>query len=344
MNMLPSLIKKLTGYPKRSSDLNLLRGSDLFDANWYLANNPDVSKTKADPLLHYYRYGGFEGRDPGPKFSSSWYLSSYEDVKKAGINPLIHYLKYGQKEGRAAQPNIRTNTILKNTKSYPKLLQDKLDLIDFTFTSLKARSFADLGGVWGVEGGYTFYSLDKYDLTSAVMVDTHPTHYFKEESRQYTQLRFIQGDFGDEHSVRRVGQVDAIFLFDVLLHQVAPDWTRILEMYAPQVRCLIIYNQQWIGSNHTVRLLDLGEEEYFQNVPHSPSEKTYDMLFQKLDQKHPDHDKPWRDVHHIWQWGITDLDLQNKVESLGFRMQFYKNCGQVGNLKNFENHAFVFSK
>src|SRR5436190_18792549 len=131
MNMLPSLIKKITGYPKRSSDLHLLRGSDLFDANWYLANNPDVSKTKVDPLLHYYRYGGFEGRDPGPKFSSSWYLSSYEDVKKAGINPLVHYLKHGQKEGRAAQPNTRTNKLLKSTKSHQKLLQDKLDLVDF---------------------------------------------------------------------------------------------------------------------------------------------------------------------------------------------------------------------
>lgn len=83
--------------------MNLLRESDLFDANWYLANNPDVAKTKIDPLLHYYRHGAFEGRDPGPKFSSSWYLDSYEDVKKAGINPLVHYLKYGRTEGRSAR-------------------------------------------------------------------------------------------------------------------------------------------------------------------------------------------------------------------------------------------------
>lgn len=342
--MFLSQIRKITKYTKRSSDLHLLRESALFDSNWYLANNPDVAKAKADPVLHYYRHGGFEGRDPSPGFSSNWYLNAYEDVKKAGINPLVHYLRYGQKEGRLAQSITGPNKVLKSRKSDPKFLQDKFDLIDFTFTSLEARSFADLGGVWGVEGGYTFYTLDKYDLTHAVLVDTHPTDFFKEESRQYPQLKFIQGNFGDERTVREVGQVDAIFLFDVLLHQVAPDWDRILEMYSPQVRCLIIYNQQWIGSNHTLRLLDLGEEEYFQNVPYSRSKKPYDMLFQKLNEKHPDHDRMWKDVHHIWQWGITDLDLQSKVESLGFRMQFYKNCGQVGNLKNFENHAYVFKK
>lgn len=154
----------------------------------------------------------------------------------------------------------------------------------------------------------------------------------------------MQGNFGDKHIAREVGQVDAIILFDVLLHQVTPDWDQILEMYAPQTQCLIIFNQQWIGSNFTVRLLDLGEKEYFQNVPHTSTEKPYDDLFQKLYQKHPDHDRIWKDVHHIWQWGITDDDLLSKVEVLGFRMQFYKNCGKIGNLNNFENHAFVFSK
>jgi hypothetical protein len=83
--------------------LYLIRTSGLFDKNWYLANNPDVAQAKADPLLHYLRNGGFEGRDPVPGFSSKWYLDTYEDVKRAGINPLVHYLQYGKKEGRLAQ-------------------------------------------------------------------------------------------------------------------------------------------------------------------------------------------------------------------------------------------------
>jgi hypothetical protein len=262
------------------------------------------------------------------KAMRNWILS------KAGWSWGSRYIKYGCE----AQPLRGKN------KFRSELLQDKIDLIDFTFTSLKAQSFADLGGIWGVNGGYTFYALAKYDITSAVLVDTHPTVIFKEQSRNYKQLRFIHGNFGDEQAVHDVGQVDAVFLFDVLLHQVAPDWNEVIEMYAPRAQCLVIYNQQWVHSNRTIRLLELGEEEYFQNVPHGRTEAPYDNLFQKLNQKHPDHGRPWKDVHHIWQWGITDADLQSKIEGLGFRMQFYKNCGKFGNLENFENHAYVFSR
>jgi hypothetical protein len=224
------------------------------------------------------------------------------------------------------------------------LLQAKLDLIDFACSQFNLHTFADLGGVWGVEGGYTFYTLEKHDVSSASLVDTHPTDVVQRRARKFAQLRVVTGNFGDKMIVRKVGDVDAIFLFDVLLHQVAPDWDRILEMYARRTKCFIIYNQQWIGSEQTVRLLELGEEEYFRNVPHQRTEKPYDSLFQKLEEKHPDHDRPWKDVHHIWQWGITDTDLRVKVESLGFRLQFRKNCGRFGTLPNFENHAFVFTK
>lgn len=224
------------------------------------------------------------------------------------------------------------------------LLQDKIDLIDFAFSRLNLHSFADLGGVWGVEGGYTFYTLNKYDISMATLVDTHPTDIFNSLAQEFTLLKFIRGNFGDEEIVHKVGEVDAIFLFDVLLHQVSPDWDHILEMYASQTKCFIIYNQQWIGSEQTVRLLELGEEEYFKNVPHNITEPPYNNLFQKLEEKHPDHDRRWKDVHHIWQWGITDSELTAKVKSLGFRLQFMMNCGNFGNLANFENHAFVFSK
>ena len=229
-------------------------------------------------------------------------------------------------------------------KSYQNLKKEKIKLIDFTFSRFDVHSFADLGGVWGVEGGYTFYTLEKKNVSAATLVDTHPTDAVLKRAMKFPQLKLITGNFGDEETARNVGDVDVIFLFDVLLHQVSPDWHNILELYADQTNCFVIYNQQWIGSEHTVRLLELGEDEYFKNVPHELKEKPFDNLFQKLEEKHPHHDKPWRDVHHIWQWGITDVDLRAKVESLGFRLQFMKNCGQFGKLENFENHAFVFTK
>lgn len=226
----------------------------------------------------------------------------------------------------------------------PLLIQSKLDIIDFAIKRLGVRSFADLGGVWGVAAGYTFYALDR-GAAEGVLVDTHPTETVLERAQNYPNLRVIRGNFGTERVAAQVGQVDAVFLFDILLHQVSPDWDRILELYANQVQCFLIYNPQWVGRGRRVRLLDLGEEEYFRNVPHSSDEGIYAGLFAKLDTPHPDHDgRRLRDVHHIWQWGIADSDLLEKVEELGFRFRFFTNDGQFGRLGNFENHAFVFSR
>jgi hypothetical protein len=86
-------------------------------------------------------------------------------------------------------------------------------------------------------------------------------------------------------------------LFDVLLHQVKPDWDEVLALYAKYARTFLIYNRQWTGEK-SVRLLDLGRGEYFRNVPHSPAEPPYDTLFDKLDETHPEHGRPWRDAHH----------------------------------------------
>ncbi|REO51533.1 hypothetical protein DSI97_08720, partial [Mycobacterium tuberculosis] len=174
------------------------------------------------------------------------------------------------------------------------LVRGKINLIDRAFTSCRIESFADLGAVWGVEGAYTFRALDKYPVKEAVLVDGRITPTVAARANSYPQLRVIEGNFGDQEIADKVGNVDALFLFDVLLHQVSPDWDTILDMYAKNVRCLLIYNQQWIGSTTTVRLLDLGEKHYFRNVPHSKLNKAYRDLFQKLDKKHPDHDKPWR--------------------------------------------------
>jgi hypothetical protein len=222
------------------------------------------------------------------------------------------------------------------------LVQDKIDIIDQAFSSFGVQSFADLGCVWGVEGGYTFHALDTHTVKDAVMVDTNFTSIVNDRAKNYPQLRLVNGNFGSQTAVDQVGKVDAVFLFDVLLHQVAPDWDTILEMYAKNVRVFVIYNQQWTGSDTTVRLLDLGEKEYFRNVPGDPKEEPYKDLFKKLDEKHPYADTQWRDVHSIWQWGITDDDLELTAARLGFKLRYKKWGGKWG--ENFENQAFIFSR
>lgn len=83
-----------------NKDLALIRSSGLFDEAWYLTNNPDVAKTKEDPLLHYLERGANESRDPNPYFSNDWYRKS---IRNAKINPLLHYVRSGKKEGRKTQ-------------------------------------------------------------------------------------------------------------------------------------------------------------------------------------------------------------------------------------------------
>ena len=87
---------------RRVAERSLIVSSGLFDAEYYLAQNPDVAKAGVDTLEHYLKHGGFEGRNPSSAFDSASYLKSYADVQSAGINPLLHYLLFGFSEDRNA--------------------------------------------------------------------------------------------------------------------------------------------------------------------------------------------------------------------------------------------------
>ncbi len=116
----------------------LVRGTELFDADWYLSVNPDVRGDGVDPLQHYVRHGDREGRQPIALFDPSYYrahatgaglelnallhyrllgrffktspsawfdvdyyLRQNRDVARAGIDPLLHYLYRGGLDGRS---------------------------------------------------------------------------------------------------------------------------------------------------------------------------------------------------------------------------------------------------
>ncbi|WP_227870955.1 class I SAM-dependent methyltransferase [Orrella marina] len=75
--------------------VELIENSREFDAKWYLEKYPDVAKhpefSKA-PARHYLKFGGFEGRDPGPGFDSAHYLDTHSELKASRTNPLVHFL------------------------------------------------------------------------------------------------------------------------------------------------------------------------------------------------------------------------------------------------------------
>jgi len=95
---------RIRRYYRLGENLAIIRNSELFDASWYLEQNPDVAQAGIDPVRHYLLHGGFEGRDPSRHFSSVGYLERFQDVQGAGVNPLVHYLLYGNDEGRLPYP------------------------------------------------------------------------------------------------------------------------------------------------------------------------------------------------------------------------------------------------
>ena len=84
-----------------------LNATVLFDAQYYLACNPDVAASGQNPLEHYLLNGASEGRDPHPLFDTAYYLSQGPVISE-GISPLAHYLLHGASEGRDPHPLFDT--------------------------------------------------------------------------------------------------------------------------------------------------------------------------------------------------------------------------------------------
>jgi glycosyltransferase involved in cell wall biosynthesis len=83
-----------------SMELEAVRASGLFLADWYLERHTEVSVAGLDPVEYYCRQGWRQGDQPNPYFDPVFYLSTNQDVARAGVNPLLHYLLHGDQEGR----------------------------------------------------------------------------------------------------------------------------------------------------------------------------------------------------------------------------------------------------
>ncbi len=94
-----------------------------FDRDWYLATYPDVAASGVDPVMHYDKFGAFEGRfinaqDQAQRtadaqrfannpyaFDPAYYLRTNPDVANAiagtHMTPQQHFQQYGMAEGRS---------------------------------------------------------------------------------------------------------------------------------------------------------------------------------------------------------------------------------------------------
>ncbi len=232
------------------------------------------------------------------------------------------------------------------TAVYPDLMIGKKELIDVAFSQYSIRSIADIGGagpIGGVQGGYAFYCCEQYGIQDSFIVDGFLSNETEARIRNNSAVTFVQGNFDDKKVLDRIGNVDAVFFFDVLLHQVKPDWQEILALYAKHAKIFLIYNQQYTVSRHSVRLIDLGEDGYLRNVLYTKDSPHAKDFFERPNERMPGTDRLFRDTREVWQWGITDSDVIDVMRSLGFSLQWSKNYGHYGSLPDIEEHAFLFA-
>ncbi|OXY82108.1 hypothetical protein B6S08_00805 [Oceanimonas doudoroffii] len=90
---------------KQGAEERLLCHSGLFNAEWYLLQNPDVAAAGMSPVRHYLLHGWREGREPGPAFDTGYYLEQQPGAASANMAPLLHYLQVGKAQG--ATPKLQ---------------------------------------------------------------------------------------------------------------------------------------------------------------------------------------------------------------------------------------------
>lgn len=221
---------------------------------------------------------------------------------------------------------------------------NKTDLISLAIDRYRLKSIIDVGACWGVNGGYTFHALASGKIERAVIVDGEITGLTRERAAGDARLELRQGDIGDAEFIDALPRSDAAIIFDVLLHQVAPNWDEFLARYARKVDHFIIYNPDWSGGDTSVRFVDHDLEWNLENVPDGGRERTCEW-FARHDEWFPALDRPWRDVHMFWQWGIVEVDLIRTMRTLGFKLDSFNNYGPwADRYPNIQLNAYLFSR
>lgn len=92
-----------------SKAVTIIQKSRLFDAKYYLKENPDVAASGINPLEHYCKLGWREDRQASHKFDAIWYQAEYLRGYLAPVNPLLHYLLVGKRKGCTIKPVFKTS-------------------------------------------------------------------------------------------------------------------------------------------------------------------------------------------------------------------------------------------
>jgi len=218
--------------------------------------------------------------------------------------------------------------------------------VDHAVGELGIESFASLE-VGPMCGQVASYTIAKPGVREGALVDAgfgrsgYSLLSVIELSSEHPGMRVLEGLASSPATVSEIGTVDAVLMSDVLVRLVDPDWDRVLEMYAPATSAFVVANPQWEGGEETIRLIDLGEEQYLEMVPPWPGTRG---LFERLDDWDPSQGRRHRDGSNVFQWGITDADLAAKMAELGFSLEREWTLNQPPGTQGFVNKAFVFRR
>src|ERR1043166_10208152 len=111
----------------------------------------------------------------------------------------------------------------------------KAAMISDAIERYRLRSIIDVGACWGVNGGYAQHALASGKIERAIVLDGRITNLTRARFSNESRAQLREGDLGNLEFIDAVPKCDAAIIFDVLLHQVDPDWDEFIARYARKV-------------------------------------------------------------------------------------------------------------
>ncbi len=89
--------------PEIQEQMELVRGTGLFDPEWYQRQYRDIQRRRMDPLQHYVTLGGRVQYRPSERFDLDGYLQKFPELRHNRIPALLHLALNGNQSASVVQ-------------------------------------------------------------------------------------------------------------------------------------------------------------------------------------------------------------------------------------------------